>query len=172
MAASPKASPHKRHPTQPPPQVRNVYDLARVITTEAGGEGEAAMVAVGWTLRTRMLRDVVPSIHAAWGRYQHGHPATSTATTIATEIMAGTISDPTGGATHFYTPRIMPKKGDPTTGIDVSGGLESVLGVKDGGRPVQNYRPGWTLTFEQKIVSTVPEATFKFYKQPGTGYVR
>lgn len=172
MAASPKASLQKRHPTQPPPQVRNVHDLARVITTEAGGEGEAAMVAVGWTLRTRMLRDVVPSIHAAWGGYQHGHPATSTATRIATGIMAGTIPDPTNGATHFYTPRIMPKKGDTTSGIDVSGGLENVPGVKNGGRPVQNYRPGWTLTFEQKIVSTVPEAAFKFYKQPGTGHVR
>ena len=66
----------------------------------------------------------------------------------------------------------MPRKGEKTDGIDVGGGLETVSGVESGGKPVQSYRPSWTLTFEPKIVTSVPEATFKFYRQPGSGHVR
>jgi hypothetical protein len=67
----------------------------------------------------------------------------------------------------------MPKKGDPTAGIDVGGGLETVPGVVDkNGKQVQNYRPSWTLTFNQETVQNVPEASFKFYQQPGNGRVR
>ena len=94
------------------------------------------------------------------------------ASTIAQGIMTGSIADPTAGATHFYTPRIMPKKGEDTDGIDVGGGLETVPDVTDNGKPVQNYRPSWALSFDRRIVANVPEASFKFYRQPGTGHVR
>jgi len=67
---------------------------------------------------------------------------------------------------------IMPKKGDPTAGVDVGGGLETVPGVTKNGKAVQNYRPGWTLTFDQEAVPGVPEASFKFYRQPGSGNVQ
>ncbi len=86
--------------------------------------------------------------------------------------MTGSIADPTGGATHFYTPRIMPKKGEDTGGIDVGGGLESVAGVTGNGKPVQSYRPSWALSFDRQIVANVPEASFKFHRQPGNGRVR
>lgn len=152
--------------------MENVQNLARTIWTEARGEGTAAMTAVGWTLKNRMTRDNVSHVNQAWGGYQHGVPAPAQAMQIARGILDGSTPDPTNGATHFYTPRIMPKKGDTTTGIDVGGGLESVPGVVDKtGKAVQNYRPGWTLTFNQETVLGVPEAAFKFYQQPGTGNV-
>ena len=152
--------------------IQNVRDLSRVISTEAGGEGEAAMTAVGWTLRNRMQRDDTTHVSGAWGGYQHDHAASPPAVRIARGILANTIADPTSGATHFYTPRIMPKSGDETTGIDVGGGLETVDGVDRNGKPIQNYRPGWTLTFDRKLLLSVPEASFKFYRQPGSGRVR
>jgi hypothetical protein len=153
--------------------VENVQNIARTIWTEARGEGVTAMIAVGWTLKNRMTRDEVSHVNQAWGGYQHGVPAPTTALAVARGILNGTTPDPTNGATHFYTPRIMPKKGDPTTGIDVGGGLETVPGVVDKtGKVVQNYRPGWTLTFDQEKVMGVPEAAFKFYRQPGSGHVQ
>jgi len=131
------------------------------------------MIAVGWTLKNRMTRDQVSHINQAWGGYQHGVLGPAGALTIARGLLSGATPGPTNGATHFHTPRIMPKRGDPTAGVDVSGGLETVPGVVDKkGNAVQNYRPGWTLTFDQETVTGVPEAAFKFYRQPGSGDVQ
>lgn len=66
----------------------------------------------------------------------------------------------------------MPKKGDKTAGVVVGGGLETVDGVTQNGKAVRNYRPGWTLTFDRETVTGVPEASFKFYRQPGSGSVQ
>jgi len=49
------------------PPSPNVEDLARLITTEAGGEGAAAMTAVGWTVRNRMARNKTNVVREAWG---------------------------------------------------------------------------------------------------------
>ncbi len=86
--------------------------------------------------------------------------------------MTGSIADPTAGATHFHTPRITPKKGEDTGGIDVGEGLESVADLAEGGKSVQNHRPSWALSFDRRIVSNVSEASFKFHRQPETGRVR
>ncbi len=85
--------------------------------------------------------------------------------------MTGTIADPTAGATHFYTPRIMPKKGEDTDGIDVGADSKPSDGT-DNGKLVQNYRPNWALSFDRQIVANLPEASFNFYRQPGSGRVR
>ena len=66
----------------------------------------------------------------------------------------------------------MPKKGEDAGGIDVGGGLETVADVTAGGKPVQNYRPSWALSFDRQIVANVPEASFKFFRQPGSDRVR
>lgn len=140
--------------------------------TEAGGVGETAQIAVGWTVRNRMARNGATHVDQAWRGYQHRKAPTAAALVIAAGILHGKIPDPTDGATHFYTPEIMPKIGEDTTGIDVAGGLESVPGVQNHtGNPVQNYRPGFAAHFMPRPVTGIPEAKFKFYRQPGTGHV-
>ena len=152
---------------------RNVHDLARVMVTEAGGESEQAQIAVGWCLKNRMTRNGTADVERVWSpAFQHGKPATATALADAAAILGGSTTDPTDGATHFYTPLAMPKKGEATAGIDVGGGLESVPGVTRAGVPIESYAPSFALTFTQKVVAGIPEKTFKFYQQPGSGYVR
>ena len=153
---------------------RNVQDLARVMATEAGGApGETAQIAVGWCLKNRMVRNGTDDVEKVWRpAFQHRAPATIMTQRDAVAILNGSIPDPTKGATHFYTPVIMPKKGDKTAGIDVSGGLELVPGVTRDGKPIESYAPGFALTFTPKPVSTIPEKTFKFFQQPGSGHVR
>ena len=160
-------------PSGPALAQRNIQDLARVITTEAGGENQAAQTAVGRALRNRMTRNGPDDVERVWSpAFQHRKHPTALATQLATGILNGLIADPTGGATHFYTPRIMPKKGEPTAHIDVAGGLETTPGVVDDeGRPIQNYRPSFS-NWPQCIVAGVPEASFKFYRQQGDGHVR
>ncbi len=82
------------------------------------------MTAVGWTVRNRMARNKTAVVRDAWRGYQHGKPATDVARQIARDILGGAIADPTQGATHFYSPGILPKKGQETKGLDVGGGLE------------------------------------------------
>jgi hypothetical protein len=152
---------------------RNVQELARVMVTEAGGESEAAQIAVGWCLKNRMIRNGTAEVDRVWSpAFRHGKAATATALADAAAVLHGSTADPTDGATHFYTPLAMPKAGDATDGIDVGGGLETVPGVTQGGKPIQNYAPAFALSFTQKTVAGVPEKTFKFYQQPGSGYVR
>ena len=152
---------------------RNVQDLARVMATEAGGApGETGQIAVGWCLRNRMIRNHTDDVREVWRpAFQHRAPATIMTLKDAASILAGSIPDPTHGATHFYTPAIMPKKGDKTDGVDVGGGLELVPGVTRNGKPIKNYAPAFALTFTPRPVPTIPERTFKFYQQPGSGHV-
>lgn len=160
-------------PDSSTPSSKNVTNLAKLIVTESGGLSRVTQTAVGWTVRNRMTRNGTTEVDRAWHGYQHGKAATATALVIAKGILDGTIPDPTGGATHFYTPKIMPKEGDDTTGVDVGGGLESVEGVvDDDGNPVKNYRPSFAATFTEKVVPGVAPAIFKFYQQPGNGHVR
>ncbi len=153
---------------------RNVQDLARVMATEAGGlPGETAQIAVGWCLRNRMTRNGTDDVEKVWHpAFQHRAPATIMTLKDAAGILNGSVPDPTNGATHFYTPAIMPKKGDKIGGVDVGGGLELVPGVTRDGEPIENYAPAFALTFTPKPVPTIPEKTFKFYQQPGSGHVR
>ncbi len=172
MARHAQSAKHSK-PAQLPSGSKNETDLAKLIVTESGGLSRVTQTAVGWTVRNRMIRNGTAQVDHAWHGYQHGKAPTAAAILIAKGILDGTIPDPTDGATHFYTPKIMPKEGEDTTGVDVSGGLESVPGVvDDDGKAVKNYRPGFASTFTEKTVPGVPPAIFKFYQQPGNGHVR
>ena len=165
----------KKHPLTPKElMARNVQDLARVMVTEAGGApGEKAQIAVGWCLKNRMVRNGTNDVERVWSpAFTHRKAATAMALHDAAGILAGTIPDPTAGATHFYTPDAMPKEKQVTRGLDVGGGLESVPGVTLDGKPVKNYMPGFALTFTPKPVAGIPERTFKFFQQPGSGHVQ
>lgn len=120
-----------------------------------------------------MTRNGTDDVERVWRpAFQHRALATIMTLKDAAGILNGSIPDPTGGATHFYTPEIMPKPGDSTSGVDVEGGLESVPGVARAGKPIQNYAPSFALTFTPKPMPSIPEKTFKFYRQPGSGHVR
>ena len=155
---------------------QNVRDLARVMASEAGGApGEAAQIAVGWCLRNRMIRNKTGDVRRVWSpAFTHRAPATATTLKDARAILDGSLPDPAGGATHFYTPAAMPKEGDATDGVDVGGGLETVAGVTKAGKAVRNYAPSFadSPNFVLLSVPGVLPATFKFYRSLGTGHVR
>ena len=129
---------------------------------------EAEQTMVGWTVVIRMKNQYLVHVSAVWlhGNYAHGSPPTDTGLRIAEGILTGTLSDISQGATHFYSPSAMPKKGDAIRhGMDIGGGLESVMGVNKHGTPVENYQPGWTTAYHRIYVPGVLEKDFKFYRQ-------
>ena len=66
----------------------------------------------------------------------------------------------------------MPKEGELAGGRDIRGGLESTPGVLKAGLAVRNYRPSWANEFVEVQVPGVALSDFRFFRQPGNGYVR
>jgi hypothetical protein len=156
---------------------QNVHDLATVIYAEAGGRPLAEQVAVGFTLRNRMLRNHAATVREAWGGFAHHSPEARDMARfeqLARDILEGRVNDPTGGATHFYSPHLMPRAGQPTGHRDVRGGLEPTPDHFDQqtGEPILTYRPGWALTFEPVPLPGIDPWQFRFYRQQGSGHVR
>jgi hypothetical protein len=146
----------------------NINDLARVIASEARGLSETAQTMVGWTVVNRMKKHNLKRVSEVWAnsQYVHGHFLTPTSLRLADSILGGTAMDISQGATHFYTPGTMPKTGEPHSGIDIGGGLESTPGVYKNGKPVQNYRPRWTTRFSAVRTPSIQEKDFRFYREP------
>ena len=144
---------------------KNIEHLGSVMTSEAGGVNETAQAAVGWTVINRMKKDKLTNVSDVWDPYAHRHFSNGMSRQLAGHILDGTAKDISDGATHFYTPNIMPKAGEPPSGFDVGGGLETVAGVTKNNKPVQNYRPGWAQRYHPVYVSGILEKDFKFYKQ-------
>ena len=120
-----------------------------MMQSEAGGVlGTASRVAVEFTVVDRMRRNGTFNVHAVWSRYGHSASPTQGTIALARQILSGAIADPTDGATYFYTPDIMPKKGGRLHG-DTGGGLENAPGVFRQGtvQTVQDYRPAWVNNF-------------------------
>ena len=146
----------------------NVRDLARIIASEAEGENETAQTMVTWAAVNRMRNNQFQRVSDVWLNHNFAHkaPPTQTSLRIAEAILSHCALDISQGATHFYTPNTMPKKGDKIPpGVDIRGGLESVPGVTENGKPIQNYAPGWTGSYQRVMVPTVAEKVFKFYRQ-------
>ncbi len=128
-----------RHPVEhqadPKQQLfeQNVVELASVIQTEAGGvPNDEAKIAVGFAVLNRMRRNHVASVHQVWGGFAHGKTPSSIIYDLARRLLSGDLTDPTDGATHFYTPGAMPKEGgEIPLGSNTVGGLETVPGVTD-----------------------------------------
>lgn len=157
----------------------NVQQLADIIHSEAGGLSIAPQTAVGATVLNRMVRNGTNQVEDVRRGYAYNHPAPPNhlAPTIARALLDGQTSDPTKGATHFYTPRAMPKKGENTGGADVGGKLESVPGVVTRDkppRPIENYRPSFAggKSFNEIQVPNVQAKDFKFFRKAGDGPVR
>ena len=172
------------HQADPKQQLfeQNVRELAALIQTESGGV-RAAKATVGWTLINRVRRNHVTAVHQAWHGSQHSTPPKPDTLDLARRLLSGDVPDPTSGATHFYTPKIMPREGDEKSGSpgylrlihsDTRGGLEQVKGLDVAGTPIRSYRPGYAASplFEKVTVPGVKEEEFEFYKALGTGRTR
>ena len=110
---------------------QNVQKMAVVMKSEA--PDRAAQIMVGWTLINRMRRRGAPLVASVIGSdYSTRQPATSQTLDLARQLLSGELPDNNGGATHVYTPAVMPREGEPTGGFDVGGRLEQVRGVKEG----------------------------------------
>ncbi|MDD5367330.1 MAG: hypothetical protein PHR30_18505 [Gallionellaceae bacterium] len=105
----------------------DVYALARMISSEAGGASEQAKIAIAWTAVNEARRRKVtisglllaghtrkgaPSSSAGFfgaqktGKYATtAHEATAVDLAIARKVYGGVVADPTGGATQFDSPR-------------------------------------------------------------------
>lgn len=146
--------------------VDNVADLARLLMSEASVGTPIERAAVGWTVLTRMKRNRTDRVRDVWRAYAHGQVPTITLVHLARDLLAGEIPDRTGGATHYYSPRSMPREWQATKGFDARGGLELVrpLGVR-------TYRPGWAAQFPECVVAGVRRSYFRFFRAPGDGPV-
>lgn len=144
----------------------NTQDLATVIMSEASIGNNDERTAVGSCVRTRMNRKPTDVVRDVWDAFAHNQAPTPEIVTLAGQLLDGTVVDNAHGATHFYSPRSMPKEGGSTTGYDVAGGLELVPPLT-----VRNYRPGWVLAFTACTVSNARPHYYKFYKAPGAGPV-
>ena len=71
-----------------------------------------------------MERNDTDNVSDVWSAYSHNQTPTSKILELARDLLSGQIIDNTGGATHFYSPKSMPRVGDSTNGRDVRGGLE------------------------------------------------
>jgi hypothetical protein len=156
---------------------QNTRQLADLINTGARGEGVKAQQAVGATVLNRMQRNRTIFVEDVRSGYRYGvlAPKGEAIWQIAQGLLTGTVGDPTGGATHMYSPDGMPKKGEPLGKSDVSGGLEAVPGVVAKNRiPAENYRPGFAADkkFHEVRVEGVAQKFFKFYRVDGNGAVR
>jgi spore germination cell wall hydrolase CwlJ-like protein len=101
--------------------------LARTLWGEARGEGVAGLIAVAWTIRNRVNDGKAkswwgegytgvcqkPYQFSCWNKHDPNYAYLSGAKQIpfrefaqaqivAGQVIAGTVSDPTGGATHYY----------------------------------------------------------------------
>ena len=107
--------------------------LARTLWGEARGESLAGQIAVAWTIRNRVFDGkarswwgegyagvcLKPYQFSCWNKSDPNYAYLSGAKPIpaaqyaqalkaADQVMAGTVPDPTGGATHYYA-TTMPK---------------------------------------------------------------
>lgn len=127
--------------------------LARCIMSEASIYSKAEQTAIGFACQRN-------SNHA---KNQTPTPAIIQ---LAKDILAGSITDPTQGANHWYSPYSMPKQSESSKckkpigsgNMDCSGGLESVCSRE------KNYKPSWAVASKQVIIAGVRDCYFKFFK--------
>jgi hypothetical protein len=145
----------------------NREQLAILLMSEASIGNYDERVAVGNTVLNRMYRNKTTNVEDVWNAYSRNQNPSKEMIDLAGSLLSGNISDNTGGATHYYSPRSMPKIGRSTAGYDVGGGLEQVPGLLS-----RNYRPSFASSFNYVNIPEVREGYYKFYIAPGKGKVK
>ena len=135
----------------------DVYWLAKAIMSEASIGTREEQIAVGWTVLNRLYSgrygNSIEYIVTSW--YAHNQEPTEVIKTLAKDLLEGQIPDPTSGATHFFSPRGMPKEGEDTTGFDVDGLHQVPLDGQD----IKVYFPSWA---EPEKGVTITEDTTRY----------
>lgn len=145
----------------------NIVQLATLLMSEASVGNYAEQVAVGSTVINRMYRNNTTNVSDVWSAYAHNQIPSHEMLELSANLLTGKILDNTKGATHYYSPRSMPKKGFPTEGFDIGGGLERISG-----RATENYKPSFANLLKYVDIPDVREGYYKFYFVPGKGKVR
>ena len=90
----------------------NLEKMAGVLQAEAGShDDQVAMEAIGHTILNRMRRNGTALVADVAGGYARPKLPTKETVALAGRLLDGTSVDPTGGATHFYSPQRMAKEG-------------------------------------------------------------
>ncbi|CAN1211374.1 hypothetical protein TUMEXPCC7403_14325 [Tumidithrix helvetica PCC 7403] len=134
------------------PVTDNEQMLARVLISEASIGNKSERQAVGLTVINRMkktgsknVQEVVKAgnfYHYAIDQDPSLYPEYAE---LAKQLLAGKIRDFTGGATHFYSPYSMPKKGEKNHGFDCEGGFVRYTHPETN-KPVLICTPSWSKT--------------------------
>ncbi|GAI96788.1 unnamed protein product, partial [marine sediment metagenome] len=118
----------------------DIYWLSKALMSEASVGTLEEQISVGWTVLNRFHSGSYGSSieQVVKGGYVYNQEPTSTITTLADDLLQDKLSDPTSGATYFFSPISMPKEGESTSGFDVGGGLHEVPGTSH-----KVYFPSW-----------------------------
>jgi hypothetical protein len=137
--------------------------MAKIIVSEASVGNEQEQRAVAWTFRNRLDRGLSLLSYA-----MDRMPDREWYAELAREVLTTPAeADVTKGATHFFSPRSMPRQGQEDRckangGIyDCAGGLVFVQGLD---HPA--YAPFWHLLYEWLPVSGIRKTHFLFYRIP------
>jgi len=143
---------------------QNQQQLARIMMSEASVGNKQEQTAVAYTVLNRMMQQGNSKVSDVQSAYSTEQEPSKEMMDLAGQLLSGEIPDPTGGATHFYSPVSMPKEGQSTKKFDVKGGLELVPPLK-----VRNYRPGFAKTMEEVPVEDARPHLYKFFREPIVG---
>jgi hypothetical protein len=138
----------------------NITNLATVLMSEASIGNDPERASVGFTVVNRLKMFGKTAVDQVWSAYAHNQAPTAELVALARQLLAGQRVDITKGATHFYSPRSMPKEGDATGGFDVGGGLELVPPLQ-----VRTFAPSWIKTMQLVEIDGVRPAFYKFYRK-------
>jgi YD repeat-containing protein len=136
--------------------------LARIVVSEASVGNEEEQRAVAWTFRNRLDRGLSLLSYA-----MDYTPSHEWYFELAREVLtAPPEADVTKGATHFFSPRSMPRQGQedrckPIGVYDCDGGLVFVEGLD-----TPAYAPFWHLLYEWLPVAGIRKTHFLFYRIP------
>jgi hypothetical protein len=147
----------------------NVYALARVSASEAGGCSRAAKTAVCWVVRNEATRrkvstlDVVLGSASGFGKQGTGGRGFVASSRdpgavdydVADQVDSGAVSDPTGGALHFDSPGAYKDQ------LDADGAI-----VRTADERIEAFASARQAEgFDLMLVDGVPAKTFRFWRR-------